>query len=635
MRKEFNVLLVEDNPNEAELIVSELRKGWQRIRYERVNCASEMRDMLCEEDWDIIISDYLRQDFTGIDGLEIVKDSGIDIPFIMILGETSESLEASVMNAGADGYVLKSALYKLVPVIERALAEKWISNRHTQFDHGKLERYQEAVFYADSSIVLYERRGLTRNFTNNIMHILGWSSEELANGEPLFEDQVHPLDKPAIRHKYQRWIRGGKVGILYLWYRIRHRDGRTIWLEERMRWIRKEGGLGITTGLLIDNTELKTTERDLKRSERNLSKAQMISHIGSFVSVLPDKNIQISVELYKILEMEEGTKVLKQEYEDFIYSEDLVDIRNYLHKCFIGKKHLISHEFRIITAVGNIRAVSMQAELHWEGSILQSVEGTIWDITERRRSEEKLRRTVIELENTQKKMIQMETMAALGEFASGIAHEIRNPLANISSSVQYIIKKFQPAHDMMEFLDLIKRNSDNANFIIRELLEFARPRDLSLEPYNILTVIDTVCELTNAKCLENKVEIKKVYPVEIPEIEIDIELMKRAILNLIMNAIEAMKNGGRLTVRAERDGDIIIIYICDTGMGITKKDIKKVFNPFFSKKEYGVGLGLSLTHRIISLHQGTIEVKSQYKKGATFIVKLPIYECNTAENRYQ
>ena len=248
--------------------------------------------------------------------------------------------------------------------------------------------------------------------------------------------------------------------------------------------------------------------------------------------------------------------------------------------------------------------------------------GSLRDITERKKSEEALRKAYTMLENAQQELVQNKTLANLGEFAAGIAHEIRNPLANISALAQYSMKKFELDELMVSNLEAIIKSSERANKIIRELLNFAKPIELKFEKVDVIETLNKVCEMSEAKRLNNQVKLHKTFPETLPQISIDEKQMEQALLNIIMNALDAMPDGGDLTLYCSQKDGNIIIEISDTGNGISER--KKIFNPFFTQKAEGVGLGLSVTHRVIKSHKGKIEVESTQGKGTVFTISLPI-----------
>lgn len=233
-------------------------------------------------------------------------------------------------------------------------------------------------------------------------------------------------------------------------------------------------------------------------------------------------------------------------------------------------------------------------------------------------------RNITDHKEMEKYLLQTERLAGVGQLAAGIAHEIRNPLGNISSAVQFCITKYKPSKEIKQYLDMILRNSDNANKIIKELLDFATPREINLKKESITKILDNTIELVKARFLETGVNIKKKYSDGIPDILIDEKWMERSFLNLIVNAIDAMSNGSLLTITVVLKDNSIILSFKDTGKGISDENLTKVFDPFFTTKDDGTGLGMSSVFQVITAHNGTINVKSKVRKGTNVIISLPI-----------
>jgi two-component system sensor histidine kinase HydH len=231
---------------------------------------------------------------------------------------------------------------------------------------------------------------------------------------------------------------------------------------------------------------------------------------------------------------------------------------------------------------------------------------TICDITARKEAEEALKKAQLDL-------IQSEKMSALGRFSSGIAHEIRNPLANIVSSSQYCLSKNGSQMDLIrEYLEIILRNAGNANRIIKGLLDFAKPRQMTLHPGNIGDVLHNACDSVKARCTKQNVQVKIVIPMELPFISIDEMRMEEVFLNIIANALDAMPTGGHLLIKAFPDIENreMVVKFTDTGSGILPEHLDKVFEPFFTTREEGVGLGMCMVHQVIKYHGGSININS-------------------------
>lgn len=254
-------------------------------------------------------------------------------------------------------------------------------------------------------------------------------------------------------------------------------------------------------------------------------------------------------------------------------------------------------------------------------------------INELTRSQEELKTSYTELKVSKDDLVRSEKLAYTGRIAASIAHEIRNPLTNVSMSVQQLKKGNRIKQEGLKHVEIVERNIGRINYLITELLNCARPAKLNLQPYDIHKVLKDVLESAKTKLNLQKIKATKNFTSKLPVLKIDREQIERAFLNLIINAIEAMPRGGNLTIITELNGSFFMVKIHDTGKGIPEKDIIKIFDPFFSTKLQGVGLGLSICYGIIVSHGGTIEVESKSKIGSTFTVSLPIEQKPTHTQR--
>lgn len=275
-----------------------------------------------------------------------------------------------------------------------------------------------------------------------------------------------------------------------------------------------------------------------------------------------------------------------------------------------------------------------------KGNIIGLV-GIIRDITERK-TREKAHAEIIEtekkkagelkkayevLQESKDALVRSEKLAYTGRIAAGIAHEIRNPLSNVVLSIQQLKKICNQAESGdigLRHIEIIQRNTERINYLITELLNCARPSKLNLRPFNLHKVLRGVLESTRAKIVAQKIKVVRRFTYGPPQIIIDRDQIERAFLNITLNAIEAVRKGGKLIISTEVDKSSFIVKIQDNGKGIPEKDIIRIFDPFFSTKPDGVGLGLTLCYGIIVGHGGTIEVESKLRRGTIFTVSLPI-----------
>jgi len=219
--------------------------------------------------------------------------------------------------------------------------------------------------------------------------------------------------------------------------------------------------------------------------------------------------------------------------------------------------------------------------------------------------------------------VHAERLAFTGRIAASIAHEIRNPLTNVLIAAQQLQEFSKVGTPLAKYINMIIKNAEKANNLIIELLNCARPPKLNLKPYNVHDILDSV--LNSADIRLQKIEVVKKFASKPLTLNMDKEQIERAFSNLVINAIEAMpKSGGKLTIATENKGNLCTVKIQDIGKGIPEEDIIRIFDPFFSSKPSGTGLGLTTCYGIIASHGGTIEVGSKPKKGSSFTIFLPI-----------
>ncbi|MBI1910905.1 MAG: PAS domain-containing protein [Deltaproteobacteria bacterium] len=227
--------------------------------------------------------------------------------------------------------------------------------------------------------------------------------------------------------------------------------------------------------------------------------------------------------------------------------------------------------------------------------------------------------------NLEDQLLHSERLAGVGELAAGIAHELRNPLSIISSSIQLCLKKHDVNEDVKRHLMIIWKNSENANRIISDLLDFAKPSIMSLKPGNINNVLQRVCNLVQSRCAKQSIKLNKKLQKTMPEMILDEKRLESSFINFILNSVDAMPEGGNLLVKAyhdHRQAEIEVSF-SDTGKGIPSENLGRIFDPFFTTKAKGTGLGLSIAHNVIVCHKGKIDVQSEINKGTTITIRFP------------
>src|SRR5436309_254297 len=233
---------------------------------------------------------------------------------------------------------------------------------------------------------------------------------------------------------------------------------------------------------------------------------------------------------------------------------------------------------------------------------------------------------LVELKRTQAQLIQSTKLAAIGELAANIAHEINNPLTSVLGFASYLAEQIAPGQPMREELDLIQEEAGRARDIVRDLLHFSRQREFIPQITDLNVVLEQTLSMVRRQGALDAISLRDEYAPGMAPVEIDVPRIKQVFLNLINNAVYVMKDGGSLTIRSSVVGDTVQVEVIDTGTGIPAEHLDRIFEPFFTTKPdvSGTGLGLPVSLGIVQSHGGTIEVKSELGRGSSFIVKLPV-----------
>jgi signal transduction histidine kinase len=239
---------------------------------------------------------------------------------------------------------------------------------------------------------------------------------------------------------------------------------------------------------------------------------------------------------------------------------------------------------------------------------------------------EGVKQQMAELKQTQAQLVQSTKLAAIGELAANIAHEINNPLTTVLGFASFIAERLPADDPTREELGLIQEEASRARDIVRDLLQFSRQRDFMPEPSETNTVLEQVVAMVRRQGALNTITVTEAYGADLPMVEMDVPRIKQVFLNIINNAVYAMKDGGALTIRTTLDGGTVRIAFEDTGPGIPAEVLGRIFDPFFTTKPEvsGTGLGLSVSLGIVQSHGGMIDVKSTVGAGTIFSVALPI-----------
>lgn len=475
------------------------------------------------------------------------------------------------------------------------------------------ERFRIAAESASDLIYEWDFKTDHIKWLGNINAILGFDTKKSVNTLKAYRQLIHP-DDVALFDKGTK-NQQTTVDSFQINYRIRKKDGEYLFWENRGKAISDDAGKPVKLiGVCTDITKNKLAEKALKKSEHLL---QAVFNGISDPLIMVAKDMKI-IMLNKAARSYYGVG-LKDALGSSCHAV-LKDRYSPCEKCRMPS--VISNNSRTIFE----RKGCINPERYEQVSTYPIIEsfvttGTIIhisDITEKKQSQVLLARA--------------DRLSSLGQLSGGIAHEIRNPLGGIKLFLDILNDEatYKRTKTETEIFDEINTNINKINGIIKRVLAFAKPGEAQFQNMDINEVINESLKLFTSKLRKAKITPKLFLDKSISLVKGDFIGLQQVITNLILNAIQAMDNGGTLSIKTFRDKAsfhkkrrIIGIEIKDTGKGIKQKEQGNIFNPFFTTKPTGTGLGLAISHQIMELHGGTLSFKSKPGKGSTFSIELP------------
>ncbi|MCM3733385.1 PAS domain S-box protein [Fictibacillus nanhaiensis] len=454
-------------------------------------------------------------------------------------------------------------------------------------------------------IGLVNDRGVFTYLTPSYEWVTGHSQAQAIGTTPF--TLVHPDDQTYVIYEFMKMIK--EQIPLTVVYRYMKRDGSYIWLESQGTPVNEENSIRYAVVASRDITKRKEAEFALKKSE--YTHRIILEHSNDLICLVdPEgKYLFASLSYQDILGVNPQT-LLGQDAFKFIHNDDHDSVQQYI-------QHLSVAENTELLVYRKIHALGHSVLLEGKGMPLLSengkIEGLVFisrDITEKKKAEEFMRNS--------------EKLAVLGELAAGVAHEIRNPLTSIKGLFS-LLKNSEIEKEKQNFYhEVIYEELNRIEHIVNEFMALAKPDALQYEKeVNLVQLLqDTVMLLSTEANLYN-VEIRLLFKEKDLFVSCEKNQIKQVFINIFKNAIEAMSNGGIFTVgiEEEKDGTVKLIF-SDTGIGIEEERLKSIGVPFFTNKEKGIGLGLTISNKIITDHQGSLKVESIPGQGTTVAVTL-------------
>lgn len=265
--------------------------------------------------------------------------------------------------------------------------------------------------------------------------------------------------------------------------------------------------------------------------------------------------------------------------------------------------------------LGRLKVVSYYASAAIENSLLhQSLQEKV----------RMLNKVTEDLKKNRDRLVRAEKLSAVGEMSASIAHEIRNPLVAIGGFTRYILKRMSQDDKNRGYLEIIVKEVDRLENILRGILDFVRLTEIYPTPTDINVIIRQIFEILDLELLEASIEPKQELSDDLPELLIDPDRIRQVLINVSRNAIQAMPESGTLTVRSFQRYGRVVVEVEDTGIGIANAEDPKIFEPFYTSKNTGLGLGLTISSQILKIHGGTISARTGKDRGTVIIIEIPI-----------
>ncbi|MFQ5708426.1 MAG: ATP-binding protein [bacterium] len=596
----LRVLLVENNRQQARRVGESLKKYDCRFEIETIDSGVAYIEKIVDSGYNAIILDEKSSGPSGTNLLSELEMRGVDAPVVVVTNNDRAEKAVVALKNGAYDYIVKDDSYlSILPkVVQKSIETYHLTARLRESEH----KYQNIFEKANDAIFMINLQDHEVHEANlKAAQISGYSKQELLHKQ--FVDLYPQNQKERVERLLQKTTEQGSYQDDDLSILTKHHDLVPVDINASAITLDKELYI---LGIVRDIGEKKHLQSLILNSKRRLQESfdgitDIIYQVNrDYEVVLANKRIaelcRTQPEKLIGLKCYEAIFLCQQPCSDCPVEKSFLTRRPAYQEKVNDQEIFEMWSYPIFASGEEIEAVVVYSK----------------NVTEKKRLERSL--------------IQSEKLATIGLLSSGIAHEIRNPL-NIIETARYYIEEFMPPQrqDIRAKLSIISKNVKRAAKIINNLLEFSRPSDQEKEKINLNKLLESTINLIekelHAKNIEYRIGSRGTYHVYL-----NVESLKQVFLNIIINAVQAMPNGGKLTIEIATPREPWVeIKIADTGHGIPKENLPHIFSPFFTTKDVGVGTGLGLyvSHMIMRREGGEIKVTSTVGQGTTFTILLP------------
>lgn len=640
MAKKLRILNVEDQERDVALLTRHLTRAGYDVSSVRVCTAETFRLALQDQTWDLILCDYSMPTFNAIAALNILKETKIDLPFIIISGTVGEAVAVEAMKAGAHDYLMKDNLARLAPTIERELLDlenrraRWKAEEQREQLVAQLQSERQRLdnIVANVPGVVWENRRDPGDLANNVEFVsnyvetmLGYTAEEWLSTPGFWLEIMHPDDRERMRTRSSlALVQREREPVEFRWIA---KDGRVVQVEAHSAVIRDASGEAVgIRGVTIDITQRKLAEEALYATEEKYRNIFENAIEGIFQANPNGQYVAANIAMARILGYYSPEEFKEQRTCFSVANYVDPETREVLKRMLEKEDLIVGFECEVyrkdggkITTVQNIRAIR-----DGDGKLIH-YEGSIEDVTERKLLETQLR--------------QSQKLEAIGMLAGGIAHDFNNLLTVIGGYCDLSLAKLREEDPLRRNLTEISKASDRAAVLTRQLLAFSRKQVLQAKVLDLNSVVPEMEKLLR-RLIGEDIKFSAVLGSGLGSVKADPGQIEQVIMNLALNSRDAMPNGGTLTIETTNifldeeharhhvtvvPGHYVMLAVSDSGRGMDAGTQARVFEPFFTTKDpgKGTGLGLSTVYGIVKQSGGSIWVYSELERGTTFKIYLP------------
>jgi PAS domain S-box-containing protein len=616
-------LIVDDNPADRELIIRKLNQAFDGVDFVEVGGPADFEKALAAPDYDVVLSDYYLHWSDGLEIFQKVRVRYPEVPVVMFTDSGNEEVAVAGMKMGLSDYLRKHDLNRLPIAVRESIEKARLQHeygrtvRRLRFSEERYRAISETISdYAFSYRVMEDGASVGEWLTDAFYRITGYTEDEVAAAGG-WTFVLHPDDADTVESHRRRLLLGHVSTCLH---RIRTRDGATRWLRVTGRpvWDEELDRVVRVYGAAQDVTEQQQAVAALRTSEARFRTLFEKAALGIAMVGTDRRPFAVNPALARMLGYA-ADELVGVPFPEFTHPDDVEEDVALYERLLAGDIAFYQVEKRYLHRDGSIvwaRLTVSRAED--AGDRPEFVIAMIEDITEERAAQETL--------------IRAEKMALTGTLAASIAHEINNPMQAVTGCLGLATESLESGEDTARakyLLDVAMGELQRAAGIVTELRDLNRrsnPEDRELT--DIATLLDRVLTLSKGEFDAQRVEIRLDVADDLPKVSVVPDRFHQVLLNLILNANQAIRESGVLSIEVSQTEDPfgVQVAVADNGVGISKEDQAQLFQPFFTTRQEGVGLGLYVTRNIVEEHGGTIDVESEMGAGTTVKVWLPAGE---------